>query len=65
MDNFQFQSVAEFLWMEGHGPYVWAAYAITATGLLAMTIKVRIDRQNFYKTQASIIQRQQRPQAES
>lgn len=27
--NFQFQSLADFIAMSGHGPYVWACYAIT------------------------------------
>jgi len=26
-----FASLHELMWMDGHGPYVWAAYAIVAT----------------------------------
>lgn len=29
MIQFYFDSWAEFVKMDGHGPYVWAAYAIT------------------------------------
>lgn len=27
--TFQFESVADFIAMSGHGPYVWACYGIT------------------------------------
>ncbi len=31
---FQFESLADFISMGGHGPYVWSAYAITLTGFV-------------------------------
>ena len=34
MYQFQFDSVAAFVAMGGHGPYIWAAYGV---GLFAMT----------------------------
>jgi len=27
--HFQFESLAEFIAMKGHGPFVWSAYAIS------------------------------------
>lgn len=27
--KFQFESIADFITMSGHGPYVWACYAIS------------------------------------
>lgn len=36
--QFQFASLAEFLSMSGHGPYVWAAYAVTLIVLLALAV---------------------------
>lgn len=55
--TFQFASISHFFWMEGHGPYVWAAYGITFLGLCALALKARLDSKNFYKTQASIAKR--------
>lgn len=63
--EFQFANLREFFWMEGHGPYVWGAYAITFAGLCALALKARIDRKNFYKIQASIAKRKQEQNAES
>lgn len=34
--EFQFASFAEFIAMNGHGPYVWAAYGITLVCLVAL-----------------------------
>ena len=31
---FQFESLADFISMGGHGPYVWSAYVITLTGFV-------------------------------
>jgi len=62
--SFQFSSVAELMWMEGHGPYVWAAYAITIVGICALGLKVRRMRKNFFRIQASIARRQGPSQSE-
>ncbi len=35
---FQFSSVSEFLAMNGHGPYVWSAYGISALVLLWLVL---------------------------
>lgn len=38
MLKFQFDSVADFISMSGHGPYVWACYAITAACLIYLAV---------------------------
>ncbi|MFD1217937.1 MULTISPECIES: heme exporter protein CcmD [Microbulbifer] len=45
--NFQFSSLADFLFMSGHGPYVWAAYIVALLVLVALVIwpQTRIRRQ--------------------
>jgi len=57
---FQFESLADFANMAGHGPYVWASYAVTVIALLALvmvpTIKQRqllsrIERQQCRESQ--------------
>ncbi len=63
--EFQFESLREFFWMEGHGPYVWSAYAITFAGLCGLGLKVKMDRKNFYKIQASIVKRNRQIAVES
>lgn len=55
--TFQFVNFQEFLWMEGHGPYVWSAYGITILGLIGIAIKIRLDAKQFYKIQASLLDR--------
>lgn len=34
--QFQFESFADFLAMNGHGPYVWAAYGVALLVLAAL-----------------------------
>lgn len=36
--TFQFESLIDFLMMRGHGPYVWAAYIITLTGMIYLCV---------------------------
>lgn len=38
MTLFQFESLAALLFMDGHGPYVWSAYGISAVILLYLVI---------------------------
>lgn len=42
--EFQFSSVSDFMSMSGHGIYVWAAYGITFSAILALIVQVRIKR---------------------
>ncbi len=59
--QFQFEGLSDFFWMtiEGrvHGPYVWAAYAITLGGIAAIGLNLRIARNSFFKKHAAILRR--------
>ena len=52
--NFQFDSFADFVAMNGHGPYVWAAYAITFTALIYLLVSPVLQRRAFIKQQKKI-----------
>lgn len=41
----QFASWQEFVWMSGHGPYVWAVYALTVATVAAHALGLRQQRQ--------------------
>ncbi|MGH1485476.1 MAG: heme exporter protein CcmD [Cellvibrionaceae bacterium] len=36
--DFQFESFAAFMNMDGHGPYVWASYIITTVSLKLLVV---------------------------
>ncbi|WP_299593528.1 heme exporter protein CcmD [uncultured Microbulbifer sp.] len=36
--QFQFENFASFLTMNGHGPYVWAAYGVAVMVLVALVV---------------------------
>lgn len=36
--TFRFDSIADFLMMSGHGPYVWASYIITFLALSVLIV---------------------------
>ncbi len=57
--TFQFESLSALFWMEGHGPYVWAAYLITLSGICGLVLNFFRSRKNFFRFQASIQKRQQ------
>ncbi|WP_231491541.1 heme exporter protein CcmD [Microbulbifer sp. HZ11] len=38
MMEFQFDSLAGFLAMNGHGPYVWAAYGVALLAMAALVL---------------------------
>jgi heme exporter protein D len=54
--QFQFESLLDFLVMDGHGMFVWSSYAITFCVLIVMVAIPAINKQRFYKR----IQRHQR-----
>ncbi|AOS97611.1 Heme exporter protein D (CcmD) [Microbulbifer aggregans] len=57
--QFQFESLAAFLHMDGHGPFVWAAYGVTFLALAAMALQPRLQRRRLKKE----LERQQRIEA--
>jgi heme exporter protein D len=44
---FQFESVADFFLMDGHGLYVWASYAITLLVLVLLAVSPSIQQRAF------------------
>lgn len=60
MLKFQFDSVADFISMSGHGPYVWACYAITAVCLIYLAVAPVVQRRAILaevRRQAKLAQR--------
>ena len=53
-----FESVAELIAMNGHGPYVWGSYLITFAGLIALAVYPRIRKKKFIATQKRILARE-------
>ena len=54
-----FQNISDVLSMEGHGGYVWAAYAITLLVLLLILLAPRRRQQRFLSQLAGEQKRQQ------
>lgn len=54
---FQFPDFQSFLWMNGHGPYVWSCYVITFLGLAFLALEPRLQRKRFIKQQKSLARR--------
>ena len=52
----QFDSFASALAMEGHGPYVWAAYGVTFLVLLALQ-RIGVWRERRVFRQVTAVQR--------
>jgi heme exporter protein D len=44
---FQFESIADFFLMDGHGIYVWSSYAITFLALLFLVASPFIQQRTF------------------
>lgn len=55
--TFHFESLADFMHMSGHGPYVWAAYGITFAAIVGLVMTITFARKNFFAQQRSIAQR--------
>lgn len=53
-----FSSFAEFVAMDGHGPYVWACYAIALTVILFNLISPILKRRHFFTVQGRILRRE-------
>ncbi len=54
--EFKFATLLDFLLMDGHGPYVWASYIVTALALGALVIQPYLKKRQLLIQ----IQRQQR-----
>lgn len=51
MMKFQFESIADFIAMNGHGPFVWASYAITFAVLVFLLVSPVLQKRAFVKQQ--------------
>ncbi|MEN0037739.1 MAG: heme exporter protein CcmD [Cellvibrio sp.] len=51
MMKFQFESIADFIAMNGHGPFVWASYAITFAVLVFLLVSPVLQKKAFVKQQ--------------
>lgn len=49
MIKFRFENWADVWAMNGHGPFVWAAYAITLVALIALVIYPIYQQRKFLK----------------
>lgn len=54
---FQFSDLHSFLWMNGHGPYVWGCYVVTFLGLGFLALEPRLQRKRFVRQQKALAQR--------
>lgn len=54
--KFQFDSLADFIEMSGHGPYVWLCYLLTAIALGYLVVSPMIAQKRFKKS----LQRQEK-----
>lgn len=60
--NFQFDSLAAFLNMNGHGPYVWACYIITFAVLISLLVNPLLQKKAFLKQQKKMALLQKKSQ---
>lgn len=52
--KFQFETFADFIAMNGHGPFVWAAYGITFTALIFLLVSPVLQKKTFIKQQQKL-----------
>lgn len=55
--KFQFADLHSFLWMNGHGPFVWGCYVVVFIGLVFLALEPRFQRQRFIKQQKNMARR--------
>ncbi|WP_339338542.1 heme exporter protein CcmD [uncultured Oceanicoccus sp.] len=63
----QFDSLAAFMSMQGHGIFVWSVYAISLVVMVGLVVAPLRKNRAFFTEQAMLIKREQRArqQAES
>lgn len=60
MEHFAFESLQQLLHMDGHGPYVWTAYGISAATLLVLVYQGRAQRRQRIQEIKMLKRREQR-----
>lgn len=53
----QFDSLAALWAMEGHGPYVWSAFGLTALVMMALVLLPLAGHRQFLRSQRAAAQR--------
>lgn len=63
----QFDSLAAFMSMQGHGIFVWSVYVISLVVMVGLVVAPLRKNREFFTEQAMLIKREQRArqQAES
>lgn len=56
--SFQFADLQAFLWMNGHGPFVWGCYAVTFASLALLAVEPLIQRKRFIRQQQNLARRE-------
>lgn len=52
--KFQFETISDFIAMNGHGPFVWAAYGITFVALAFLLLSPIAQKKAFLKKQRKL-----------
>ncbi len=52
---FQFPDLQSFLWMDGHGPYVWSCYVVTFVGMAYLALEPKLQKKKFINQQRRAI----------
>ena len=60
----QFDSLSDFIQMNGHGIYVWTVYILGVAILVMNVIRPKMLQKKFYLEQAKILKMQNAMQAE-
>lgn len=55
--KFQFDSFHDFLFMAGHGPYVWSCYAVTLAFMVYLSVMPSLRSRQFIRQQKRLAQR--------
>ena len=61
----QFDSLAAFMSMEGHGVFVWSVYAIAFVVMAGLVVAPLRKNRQFFAEQAMLAKREQRAQQKS
>jgi len=59
MTQFQFDSLHQLFWMDGHGPYVWGCYAIALVAILFLVLSPILKRRRFLRQLRGVVRREQ------
>ena len=49
MPELYFKNIHDLVTMAGHGPYVWAAYALTLAGLTLLVLSTRMRKRKILR----------------